>query len=117
MMLPAFVLLAAAQAVPTAEAPLENEIVVMAERLRRIRISPGVTIRKGTVAQTSACKVKRSSGDAALDALACDAVTLCASRPAPSRKIFNTCVEDEAIASIRRLLAERRAQAAPAGTM
>lgn len=98
-------------AAPAAQPPVESEIVVLAERLRTVRISPGVKIRKGVVT-TGTCKVKRSSGDAEIDALACDAVELCATRPAPSRKDFNTCVKTEALASIERLVAERRAQAA-----
>lgn len=102
----------AALALTQAEAPAtepanDNEIVVLTERLRSIRLSPGVTIRKGVVTQTSNCKIKRSSGDAEVDALACDAVALCGTRTQPSRKAFNTCVDEEAIDAIFRLRAER----------
>ena len=97
-----------AQAAPPPP-PAESEIMVLTERLRSIRISPGVTIRKGAVTQTSPCKVKRSSGDAELDALACNAVTLCAARPQPTRKAFNACVEETAIEAIYGLKEARAA--------
>ncbi len=114
MTLTFFTALMAAQAVQTtpqsaADEPIDHEIVVTRERLRRIRISPGVKIRDGVVTPGT-CKVKRSSGDAAIDALACDAVALCSTRPTPSRSLFNTCVMGEAETSIRTLLAERRAR-------
>jgi len=97
-----------AQAAPSPP-PAENEIMVLTERLRAIKISPGVTIRKGVVTQTSACKVKRSSGNTELDALACRAVTLCAAQPQPNRKTFNTCVEDTALEAIYDLKDQRAA--------
>jgi hypothetical protein len=87
--------------------PADSEIMVLAERLRAIKISPGVTIRKGVVTQTSACKVKRSSGDAELDALACEAVTRCAATPQSDRKTFNACVEETALEAIYDLKAQR----------
>lgn len=95
---------------PAAQPPAYNEIVVIAQRMRSLRLSPGVKIRKGVVTTTSGCKIKRSSGDTAIDALACDAVALCATRTQPSRKTFNACVEEEAVTAIRLLLAERKAQ-------
>jgi hypothetical protein len=107
--------LAQTAAEPVAEPAVDNEIVVIAQRLRSLRLSPGVSIRKGVVTAKSPCKIKRSSGDAAIDALACDTVALCATRTQPSRKAFNTCVETEAVAAIRLLLAGRRAQDAGEG--
>ena len=99
--------LAVAQAAPPPEAPVEGEILVMTERLRSIRISPGVTIRKGVARVTSPCKIKRSSGDSEIDALACDAVRQCAARPQPSRKLFNACLDDVAIDAMIRLRDQR----------
>ncbi len=113
MMLAALTALALTQAeAPAAQPANDNEIVVLTERLRSIRLSPGVTIRKSEVTATGTCKIKRSSGDAEVDALACDAVALCATRPQPSRKAFNTCVDAEAIDAIFRLRGERAARKA-----
>ena len=103
--LPAVLLAQAAPPPP----PAESEILVLTERLRAIKISPGVTIRKGVVTQTSACKIKRSGGDAEIDALACAAVTLCAAKPQPTRKAFNACVEETAIEAIYDLKDQRAA--------
>lgn len=95
--------------VPVDAPPVDNEIVVLTERLRAIKISPGVTIRKGVVMQTNACKIERSGGDAELDALACEAVTLCAAKPQSSRKAFNACVEETALEAIYDLKEQRAA--------
>jgi hypothetical protein len=94
---------------PAPEPAPDSEIVVLTERLRGIRVSPGVTIRKGVATITSPCKIKRSSGDPEIDALACDAVRQCAARPQPSRKLFNACLDEVAIDAIFRLRAERTA--------
>lgn len=111
MMLAALSALALTQAeAPAAQPANDNEIIVLTERLRSIRLSPGVTIRKSVVAATGTCKIKRSSGDAEVDALACDAVAQCATRPQQSRKAFNTCVDAEAIDAIFRLRGERAAR-------
>ena len=108
-MLTTLALMAAVQGEAMPEPAPDNEITVMTERLRSIRISPGVTIRKGVVAQTSACKIKRSSGDAQIDALACGAVTLCAAKLQPTRKAFNACVEETAVEAIYDLKDQRAA--------
>jgi hypothetical protein len=108
-MLIALAMMAVAQGEPAPEPAPDSEIMVLTERLRSIKISPGVTIRKGVVTQTSACKVKRSSGDAEIDELACAAVTQCASLPQAGRKAFNTCVEEEAVDAIWVLRSERAA--------
>lgn len=107
MTLLAIATIAAAQPAPPPQPAADNEIVVLTERLRSIKISPGVTIRKGVVTQTGACKVKRSSGDAELDTLACNAVTQCAATPQPDRKTFNGCVKETALEAIYGLKAER----------
>lgn len=109
MTLTALIAVAAAQtAAPAAELPADNEIVALTGRLRSIRVSRGVTIRKGVVTP-GACKIKRSSGDAEVGALACGAVALYATRPQPSRKAFNTCIDAEAIDAIFGLRGERAA--------
>lgn len=102
-------LLANLAAQPAPPEPAGDDIMVIAERLRSVRVSPGVTIRKGVATQTSACKIKQSSGDAASDAAVCDAVRQCAERPQPSRKAFNACLEDVAIET---MIALRNSRAA-----
>ncbi|MCX9147557.1 hypothetical protein [Erythrobacter sp. WG] len=68
-MLLAALALAAAQ--PVAEAPADNEITVVANRLRNWR----GTWRMNKGAAT--CKTKRSTGDKAIDGIGCDAMIQC----------------------------------------
>ncbi len=68
-MLIAALALAAAQA--AAEPPVDNEITVIANKLRDWRGS--WRLRKGAVT----CKTKGSTGDKAIDAIGCDAMVAC----------------------------------------
>ena len=68
-MLIAALALAAAQ--PAAEPPVDNEITVIANKLRDWR--GNWRLRKGAVT----CKTTRSTGDKAVDALGCDAMVAC----------------------------------------
>ncbi len=69
------VALAAAQ--PAAELPAENEIEVIANRLRDWRGT--WRVRDGAVS----CKTKRSTGDREIDALGCGAMVTCMTPLAP----------------------------------
>lgn len=62
---------------PAAEAPAENEITVIANKLRDWRGS--WRLRKGAVT----CKTKGSTGDKAIDAIGCDAMVACITPLAP----------------------------------
>ena len=68
-MLIAALALAAAQA--ATEPPVDNEITVIANKLRDWRGS--WRLRKGAVT----CKTKGSTGDKAIDAIGCDAMVAC----------------------------------------
>jgi hypothetical protein len=65
-------------ATPASVGPAEpvdaEEIVVVGERLKRIKIDT----RRDRKTGQQQCKVRRSSGDAVLDAAVCDAVLACA---------------------------------------
>jgi hypothetical protein len=78
-MLIAALALAAAQPVAdsVSEPPVENEITVVANKLRDWRGS--WKMRKGAVR----CKTKRSTGDKAIDAIGCDAMVACITPLAP----------------------------------
>jgi len=71
------VALALAAAPPVAEAPADNEITVVANRLRDWRGT--WRMNKGAVT----CKTKRSTGDKAIDAIGCDAMVACIGPLAP----------------------------------
>lgn len=75
MIIAASLALAAAQ--PAVEAPIDNEITVVANRLRDWRGS--WRLKKGAVT----CKTKSSTGDKAIDAIGCDAMVACVTPLAP----------------------------------
>ncbi len=78
-MLMAALALAAAQpaAETTAEPPADNEITVVANRLRDW--AGRWKLRKGAIA----CKTTRSTGDKAIDAIGCNALVQCLTPLAP----------------------------------
>jgi hypothetical protein len=78
-------------AAPEATAP-SGEIVVAARRLARLDLSVRYD-RRGQVT----CRVKRSSGDPAVDALACAATRECAWSKAPAKAEARTCVRDRLV--------------------
>ena len=59
---------------PTETAPPQDEIVVVGARMKRLRVVTRQDRRTGT----TRCIVRRSSGDAALDAAVCTATLTCA---------------------------------------
>lgn len=98
---------------PGAVAP-ESEIVVLARKLEATRFVWKASDKSGAWKMTR-CKVKQSSDDREIDALGCQAVTLClptlplASRRAPPE--FHACVSDRRRALIADLAARRSAAA------
>lgn len=78
MLIAAFALSAAQPAAePVSEPPVENEITVIANKLRDWHGS--WRLRKGAVT----CKTRRSTGDKAIDAIGCDAMVACFGPLAP----------------------------------
>jgi hypothetical protein len=79
-----------AQPVPAPEplAQSESAIVVVGQRLERLRFS--ASVKRGQVR----CRVTRSSGDPAFDAIACPAVGECAARPLRTGTEVEACVRE-----------------------
>lgn len=80
-----FLLLLAVQATP----PPPTDVVVMGERLKRLRFTARAD-KQGRVT----CRIKRSSGDPAIDALSCAAVQDCVSRPLHDVAAMEGCVKE-----------------------
>jgi hypothetical protein len=100
LLMPVAMLALALQQVPAAPPPAASEgtaddIVVAAQRLGRMRLSVRYD-RKGQVT----CRVRRSSGDAATDALACAASRECAGSSVPRKADAQTCVRDRLVARL-----------------
>jgi hypothetical protein len=124
-LLVASLVLAAAQ--PVAEPPVENEITVIGNRLRDWRGK--WKVRKGV----PKCKTTRSTGDKAIDAIGCNAMTVCMAPIIPQWEAIHdaklsrselksqinalmvsanvgVCVRDTRKAGIDALIAERRSK-------
>jgi TonB family protein len=85
-------LLAAAAAPMTP--PAAGDIVVVAEKLRKIRLSAD----SDDQGRITACRVTVSSGDAKLDEQACEATRACAAAGARSGDTVADCVDGRMIA-------------------
>jgi hypothetical protein len=77
------VLLALAAAQPVAEPAVDNEITVIANKLRAWQGS--WKLRKGAII----CKTTRSTGDRLIDAIGCDAMVQCIQPLAPQWSALN----------------------------
>lgn len=77
-----------AQPAPLAEPVRKDphQFVVFGQRLERLRFS--ATVRGGRVR----CRIVRSSGDPAFDAIACPAVSDCAARQLRSQSQIEACM-------------------------
>lgn len=80
-------LLLAVQTAPSPPPP--PDVVVVGERLKQLRFSARVD-RQGRVV----CRIRRSSGDPAIDALPCAAVRDCAARELADAAAREGCVRE-----------------------
>jgi hypothetical protein len=124
MMMLAFFLMAQAATVSTPARPNPatpvsaqmsdntNEILVMAQKLKKLSVTYSIEKTNG-IGAVKNCRVKRSSGDAEIDAVACQAVEYCVGQLqltfGPSRK----CVKTRGRALIEELR-DRRSRASDA---
>jgi hypothetical protein len=84
MILPFLALLLSQTAAAT---PSQDEIIVTAQKLRRIRVDTKTDRKSGE----QRCRIRRSSGDPGLDAAFCNVVLTCA-RTEISAKGMSACV-------------------------
>lgn len=89
-MIAAMLLVAAAQAVPGTVSQAEDEITVIARKLKAWRGS--MRVRKGV----STCKTRKSTGDREIDAIGCAAMTVCFPRFMPR---FEAALVDKTLAA------------------
>ncbi len=83
-MIAALLLLAGQPAVPAGTAPpsAENDILIIGQKVRKVKFSI-----KTDKAGNPVCRIRRSSGDAEIDALACEAGLACAHSASQSAMI------------------------------
>jgi hypothetical protein len=106
MSLVAILLLATAAAPP----PADNEILVLAQKLRLLEVDVNAGRRDGKL-ELRRCRVTRGSGDPTIDAIPCDTARRCLADASPptTRKELGICVERLSERRIDALAAERRA--------
>jgi len=88
---------AATMPAPTEAAAPPTEIVVVGERMRRLRVVTRQDRRTGT----TRCIVRGSSGDAALDAAVCAATLACAQTETREKGMID-CLNPHMAAIVRR---------------
>lgn len=98
-MIAALVALAAMQsALPAASAPTgtTDDVVVLARKLTKVRWTYAVR----TDGSLKRCTVKRSSGDAEVDALVCEATRQCGAEFAGAAAPVTACIQPRALALV-----------------
>jgi hypothetical protein len=88
MMVTAALLLMAQSPPAVAEAPPDPDIVVIGERLKKVRFK----VKRDRKTRLGTCRITRSSGDAALDAMACEAAVACMGSEKASGAAFFACL-------------------------
>lgn len=98
-------LLVAMQAVPPP--PLQDDIVVMARKMRLIEVDMKVRKRGGRL-ELERCRITRSSGYAELDAIPCDVARQCMLDGPADRKTLARCVGERSQVRLDAVVAARR---------
>jgi hypothetical protein len=80
-----------------------DDIVVMAQKLKRLTVSYNTAKNKGVVSVKN-CRIKRSSGDAEIDLIPCQVVSYCVSQLQLASGESRECVKTRG----RALIAELR---------
>lgn len=96
------------QAAQTTPPPSADEIVVIGERMRRLKLSTKTDRKTGA----PICVFRRRSGDRAFDAMMCEAVLTCA-KTVKTVPQMEACVGPTVQAYARDLTARRRSAPTP----
>jgi len=88
MIIAAALLLIAQPPSEAAETQADQEIVVIGQRLAKVRFK----MKRDRKTKLGSCRITRSSGDAALDAMACDAAVACMGTQKVTGAAFLACL-------------------------
>jgi len=86
-------LLLAWQEVPAAPPPSDAEIVVMARKMRMLRVSVKAPKRNGKLV-LQRCGIDNSTGNAAIDRIPCEVAQECIAEAPATRKQLAQCIEE-----------------------
>ena len=101
-------ILLAAQVSAGAQTPSDqDDIVVIARKLDKLKIHFGGSKKNGVIVSKN-CRVTQSSGDVEVDPIGCKAVTYCVDQRLSKGSDFNKCVNDHAKILANELLDRRR---------
>ena len=84
----ALLLLAAQPSAQAAPATADEEIVVIGERLRKVRFK----MKRNRKTMVGSCRVTRTSGDAKFDALVCETAVVCMGTTKVTGAAFSACM-------------------------
>lgn len=101
-------LLALAMQIATPPVDPADEIVVIARKMRSMRINMKAPRRDGRLV-LERCRVTRSSGDAEIDAVPCAVAQACSDEGVTTRKALDNCVITRSVAQARSIANARRA--------
>lgn len=97
------------QTAPSTPTPSEDEIVVIAQKMRLIEVDLKVGKRQGKMTLRG-CRISRPSGRAELDAVPCDVAQQCMVDGAATRKQLIDCVEGQSQMRMDAIIAAWRAR-------
>lgn len=97
----------ALQANPLPAPPTEPDIVVIGRKLGMILVDMKAA-KRDCIVVLRGCRITRSSGEAELDAIPCNAAQECAAERMTTRKELLTCVEGRGNRRVHAILAARR---------
>ena len=96
------------QTAPPASPPSEDEIVVIAQKMRLIEVDIKAPKRRGKL-ELQRCRVTRPTGRPELDAIPCEAATACMLDSPSTRKQLSQCVEEKSQVRLDAVVAAWRA--------
>lgn len=88
-------------------APPQDDIVVLARKLRMIGVAVSAPRRNGRLTLRN-CRITRPSGIAALDAIPCEVAQQCIAEAPDTRKALGGCIEARSKLRLDAIVAERR---------
>lgn len=88
--------------------PTEEEIVVIAQKMRFIEVDMQAVKRRGKLVLRR-CRISRPSGFAEIDSVPCDVAQACMADAPASRKALALCVEQRSQTRLDQIVADWRA--------
>jgi hypothetical protein len=102
------VILSALLLAAASPAAVNDDIVVLAGKLRQVRVKANTKKRDGVLILTK-CRMTRGSGDPEIDAIPCAVAQTCADERPTKAAVMQACLVEKSQERIDALVMERRA--------